>query len=161
MLRFNIITYFSYVVIPKFQYILCYGSTRYKAKNAFCKGHFNTSYVTVQHDFAIKTLNHGKEFQYILCYGSTKCNTYCTFRCSIISIHPMLRFNPAVTSNVIKKMHFNTSYVTVQQLFFDYFGKMQMHFNTSYVTVQQRCFQLHQRIYPISIHPMLRFNCNY
>ena len=35
----------------KFQYILCYGSTFMLRKQGTIQSNFNTSYVTVQHDF--------------------------------------------------------------------------------------------------------------
>ena len=136
MLRFNIITYFSYVVIPKFQYILCYGSTispfipskllsifqyilcygstlPFLDKRLFKKYYFNTSYVTVQQVF----------WSWFYFYSK-------------ISIHPMLRFNNMLGVFHAMSWNFNTSYVTVQLQALLLLINHLPNFNTSYVTVQ-------------------------
>ena len=56
-----------------------------------------------------------RKFQYILCYGSTFC----------------------LTQQTPKAIHFNTSYVTVQPLSYNFHRLWQSNFNTSYVTVQR------------------------
>ena len=58
---------------PKFQYILCYGSTlRHSAFRSVLQ-YFNTSYVMVQQENFDQLINF-YVFQYILCYGSTQSN---------------------------------------------------------------------------------------
>ena len=71
MLRFNLYKSITCYTLRKFQYILCYGSTR-----------------QVFHTFYTFTL-----FQYILCYGSTRIGHSVLRFSKYISIHPMLRFN--------------------------------------------------------------------
>ena len=84
---------------------------------------------------AYKPFTNDLQFQYILCYGSTHMLCYPSPKLCI-SIHPMLRFN--VILNIIENpiSYFNTSYVTVQHVFFTLF----------------------YNFINISIHPMLRFN---
>ena len=92
MLRFNGKKIKQHGRRNRFQYILCYGSTLILPHVVIKNGYFNTSYVTVQHFVSVLAGIRQTTFQYILCYGSTSC--IIRFRYfSIISIHPMLRFN--------------------------------------------------------------------
>ena len=138
----------SYVTVQRFG--------RSQNMKMYCD--FNTSYVTVQPCRGFQFQVGKILFQYILCYGSTMNGIINYTEHSEISIHPMLRFNVpfpifgsifylisihpmlrfnlfGYTSNPIL-LHFNTSYVTVQQLSFLLADTNFYYFNTSYVTVQ-------------------------
>ena len=92
MLRFNLDTIRMQDLDRKFQYILCYGSTKEQELVTNIPKNFNTSYVTVQHALTI-------------------IRTYIF----IISIHLMLRFNLFKIVKIYNvRSNFNTSYVTVQ-----------------------------------------------
>ena len=76
------------------------------------------------------------EFQYILCYGSTLCKLV-ILRYNFISIHPMLQFNESIDNNLvsIREFQYILCYGSTSMLSGAYFNSC--YFNTSYVTVQQ------------------------
>ena len=87
----TVIRFWVWLRILKFQYILCYGSTGYISSSRVWNGisihpmlRFNQEY-GVYYRFQFK-------FQYILCYGST-----------VLGL-----------CDVVARLNFNTSYVTVQ-----------------------------------------------
>ena len=118
MLWFNLGTALLVYGSPKFQYILCYGSTGLNLLMSLNRMNFNTSYVMVQPPPYVRVTNNsfisihlmlwfnlyvharnmnGIVFQYILCYGST-------------------RQQITIAFDLIN--NFNTSYVMVQLLKF-------------------------------------------
>ena len=100
-----------------FQYILCYGSTY--LGNGYREYYFGFQYILCYGSTGTRFIRTRRytEFQYILCYGSTTIK-------NIIFTYPL---------------HFNTSYVTVQQPFIVAQSAQELDFNTSYVTVQLHC----------------------
>ena len=179
MLRFNVIISHQLQCKKGFQYILCYGSTAV----SICSRSINPTFQYIlcygSTAFRARRRVRGMEFQYILCYGSTICPCQKHVR-NRISIHPMLRFNLSNVLRILILLHFNTSYVTVQQVQVWYncgiiqnfntsyvtvqhysacmLRKIIYYFNTSYVTVQPLLCGARSVISSISIHPMLRFN---
>ena len=99
MLRFNSVEQIKAMFLLKFQYILCYGSTRHVSACAHAK-----------------TL-----FQYILCYGSTGRQSDGTmigtnFNTSYVTVqHRLLEWLGLCL------IYFNTSYVTVQPVYEVYY----------------------------------------
>ena len=137
MLRFNINNPDGSILITKFQYILCYGSTSKQRTG-------------------IKT---AQKFQYILCYGSTIPNSRNKNMALTISIHPMLRFNWLFTCTCSSEIC-----ISIHPMLRFNIAKHHPHsskveyFNTSYVTVQRNRPAVLAQAVQISIHPMLRFN---
>ena len=121
-----------------------------------------------------------EKFQYILCYGSTPVKSSFTKKSSVISIHPMLRFNPIFeeANDPFTKFQYILCYGSTvyygacdgNEREFQYilcYGSTptrattqarRKNFNTSYVTVQPTVKRRIYQISRISIHPMLRFN---
>ena len=159
MLRFNFLKVCFIMWRGRFQYILCYGSTRPFIKCKFGIINFNTSYVTVQlletwgkscvgrisiHPMlrfnSLRLIKEHVEFfkfQYILCYGSTIVQLW--IYCALQAFQYILCYGSTKYFNrtSIISFHFNTSYVTVQQ--YQNYNKKHTkeYFNTSYVTVQR------------------------
>ena len=71
----------------------------------------------------------------------------------------MLRFNCFLVFSIhLIYAYFNTSYVKVQHYTLQSMPSRRHNFNTSYVKVQPVAITRRCRAFPISIHPMLRFN---
>ena len=121
--------------------------------------HFNTSYVTVQRVGMNLRLAPEKKFQYILCYGSTLTSLRSINFLNEISIHLMLRFN---LGTMYHPLHGAVISIHLMLRFNGQrrygFAQPHFHFNTSYVTVQQIYVFIIGTYKCISIHLMLRFN---
>ena len=74
-----------------------------------------------------------------------------------ISIHLMLRFIVYKGQQYDINSDFNTSHVTVYRRFENMYDITKTNFNTSHVTVYRYFADIYERVYRISIHPMLRF----
>ena len=109
-----------------FQYISCYGLSRFLHRLRSSFRNFNTSHVTVYPTSPAK-YPAIKLFQYISCYGLS-CFNPPPVSSRRISIHLMLRF--IVVSGAIPQIqgYFNTSHVTVyhyKDLYMDCLEKFQ------------------------------------
>ena len=112
--------------LKRFQYIPCYGLSKFSPASDVSFPHFNTSHVTVYHleqtrlYFAYKDFNTshvtvyqgstalrlaGKTFQYIPCYGLSGRPRKAVYEPEI-SIHPMLRFITARWRNCRNRRKF-------------------------------------------------------
>ena len=92
MLRFNLNHSLSVNKMPKFQYILCCGSTIIVLMNWLVLINFNTSYVAVQR--SPKVMHASRKEYFNTSYVAVQLPITCQkFIKNKISIHLMLRFN--------------------------------------------------------------------
>ena len=136
MLRFNSLVLLCYYYLGGFQYILCYGSTAFRARRRVRGMEFQ--YILCYGSTIIRILINQIffTFQYILCYGSTLILKL-SKHIKEISIHPMLRFNSKYRQEIDLIAEFQ--YILC--------------YGSTVLTVPNVCGDE-----LISIHPMLRFN---
>ena len=156
MLRFITTGYGDFILKAGFQYIPCYGLSLTFLDSTPNMFHFNTSHVTV---YLAPKVPHSADngFQYIPCYGLSKGEC-----CKVVVISPF-QYIPCYGLSALgaglrePPLYFNTSHVTVyRRQPLNRFRPVR-HFNTSHVTVYRYFADIYERVYRISIHPMLRF----
>ena len=179
MLRFFVKRCLVFLYILKFQYILCYGSSRvyYTIEKRYVKFQYILCYGSSQgisDDLFQKAI-----FQYILCYGSSgtedmPSDAECNFNTSYVTVLLYLSKYITVITHLFQYIlcygssNTNKTYdgdFTIFQYILcygsSYFSLILCisftHFNTSYVTVLRSSANGLNKITLISIHPMLRF----